>query len=245
LCIVHSVVYDAVAVFDRTGPAEFVDDEAPMNLIFIGPPGAGKGTQAETIVHACGISQVSTGEIIRAAIRSQTALGLEFRKYTDAGALVPDDLVNALVATRLAQPDCEAGFLLDGFPRTIAQANWLQQSLAETGRELDHVLLLEVADSAILERITGRRSDPITGQIYHLRFDPPPPHIMGRLIQRPDDTEAVLAKRLSEYHEKTALLVPYYERLGLVRRVDGQGSLQEVSRRILSALGVVPADPTA
>ena len=211
-----------------------------MNLIFIGPPGAGKGTQAKTIVRACGIAQVSTGDIIRAAIKGQTPLGLEFRTYTDAGALVPDDLVNALVEDRLAQPDCAAGFLLDGYPRTIAQADWLQRSLAADGRRLDHVLVLDVPDSAILERITGRRSDPITGHIYHLRFDPPPPHILDRLVQRPDDTEAVLATRLGEYHDKTERLLPYFERLGLVRRVEGVGTQQEVSRRILSALGVEP-----
>jgi adenylate kinase len=243
LCAVHPLVYDAVALFARSGPAESVDGEALMNLIFIGPPGAGKGTQAETIVRACGIAQVSTGDIIRAAIRSQTALGIEFKKYADAGVLVPDDLVNRLVEARLVQPDCAAGFLLDGFPRTIPQADWLQQSLAKSGLRLEHVLVLDVADSAILERITGRRSDPITGHIYHLHFDPPPPHIVDRLVHRPDDTEAVLSKRLREYHDKTAPLVDYYERLGLVRRIDAVGSLHDVSRRILTVLGVPPSVP--
>lgn len=209
-----------------------------MNLILIGPPGAGKGTQAATIVKACGIPQVSTGDIIRAAIKQRTPLGEEFRRHSEAGILVPDDLVNRLVEDRLAQPDCAPGFLLDGFPRTIPQAFWLQQSLSASGRHLDHVVLFEVDDRVIVTRITGRRSDPITGRIYHLEFDPPPAEIAIRLVQRPDDTEEVLVKRLREYHEKTAQLIPFYESLGLVRRVDGIGSLDEVARRLLTAIGV-------
>ena len=214
-----------------------------MNLILIGPPGAGKGTQADIIVTACAIPQISTGDIIRAAIRNQTPLGLEFQRYSETGALVPDDLVDRLVEERLAQPDCARGFLLDGFPRTVPQADWLQRSLAARGRIVNHVVLLDVDDSVILERITGRRTDPVTGHIYHLRFDPPAAEIVDRLIHRPDDTEAVLARRLREYHEKTALLVPYFDRLGLVRRIDGLGSPHEVGRRTLTALGVAAAVP--
>jgi adenylate kinase len=209
-----------------------------MNLILIGAPGAGKGTQADTITRALGIPQVSTGDIIRAAIRKQTALGLEFKSYANAGALVPDDLVNRLVEDRLAQPDCTDGFLLDGFPRTLAQAEWLTVALAKAGRRIDRVLLFEVDDSIILERITGRRSDPETGRVYHVTFDPPPPDIAPRVVQRPDDTEAVLTKRLLEYHEKTNQVVPYYEGLGLLRRVDGLGSVADVRRRVLTALGI-------
>ena len=163
-----------------------------MNLILLGPPGAGKGTQADTIIRVLGIPQVSTGDIIRGAIRNKTALGLEFKRYADAGALVPDDLVNSLVEERLAQPDCAGGFLLDGFPRTVAQAEWLDTMLERTGRRMDRVLLVDVADEAILERVTGRRTDPVTGHIYHLAFDPPPAEILDRLIQRPDDTAEVL-----------------------------------------------------
>jgi len=209
-----------------------------MNLILIGAPGAGKGTQAETITLALGIPQVSTGDIIRAAIREQTALGQEFQTYANAGALVPDDLVNRLVEHRLAQPDCSHGFLLDGFPRTLAQAEWLTGALEAAGRRIDRVLLFDVDDAIILERITGRRSDPETGRVYHVRFDPPPPDVAPRLVHRPDDTEAVLTKRLREYHEKTNQVVPYYERLGLLSRVDGIGSVAEVRHRVLGALGV-------
>jgi adenylate kinase len=209
-----------------------------MNLILIGPPGAGKGTQADTIVKACGIPQISTGDIIRAAIRNNTPLGLEFKRYSETGSLVPDDLVDRLVEERLAQPDCAHGFLLDGFPRTVPQADWLHQSLAASGRSVHHVVLLDVDDAIILERITGRRTDPVTGHIYHLRFDPPPADIVDRLVHRPDDTEAVLAKRLREYHEKTALLVPYYERHGLVRRIDGLGAAHEIGHRILTTIGM-------
>ena len=209
-----------------------------MNLILIGPPGAGKGTQADAIVRSCGVPQVSTGDIIRSAIRNRTPLGVEFMRYANAGALVPDALVNGLVDERIRQPDCAPGFLLDGFPRTVAQAEWLQRALAERGRRLDHVLLLDVDDRVILDRITGRRSDPVTGRVYHVRFDPPPAAVANRVVQRPDDTEAVLGTRLREYREKTALVVPYYERLGLVRRIDGLGPPAEVGRRVLAAVGV-------
>ena len=209
-----------------------------MNVILLGAPGAGKGTQAQTITQVLKIPQVSTGDIIRAAIREQTALGLEFRTYADAGALVPDDLVNRLVDSRLAQCDCAGGFLLDGYPRTVAQARWLDLALARSDRAIDCVISFEVDDAIILDRITGRRTDPATGRIYHLAFDPPPIEIMHRLIHRPDDTEAVLRNRLKEYHEKTAPIAPYYEAMGLLRRVNGAGTVDEVRRRMLDALGV-------
>ena len=207
-----------------------------MNLIFLGPPGAGKGTQAEAIINEFSIPQISTGDIIRAAIREQTDLGKEFKSYTDAGKLVPDDLVNRMVEDRLQKDDCKPGFLLDGFPRTVAQAEALDKMLEKMGRKMDHVLLLEVDDSVLLERITGRRSDPETGRVYHIKFDPPPADIADRLIQRADDTEEVLTKRLNEYHEKTAPLIPYYEEAGLLRRVSGEGSMEEVQARLFKVL---------
>jgi adenylate kinase len=209
-----------------------------MNLILLGAPGSGKGTQAEHICRVLGVPQISTGDIIRSAIREQTALGLEFRAYTDAGALVPDELVNRLVASRLARCDCADGFLLDGYPRTVAQAEWLDAALAGRGRRIDRVISFDVADGLILERITGRRTDPLTGHAYHLTFDPPPIEIMHRLVQRADDTEAVLRHRLEEYRVKTAPIVPHYEAQGVLRRVNGEGAVAEVKRRVMDALGV-------
>ena len=208
-----------------------------MNLIFLGPPGAGKGTQAEAIINEFKIPQVSTGDIIRAAIRTGSDLGKEFKSYTDAGKLVPDELVNRMVEARLAEDDCKPGFLLDGFPRTVAQAEALDGMLDKMGRKLDHVLLLEVADEVLVERITGRRSDPDTGRVYHVTFDPPPADIAARLIQRSDDTEEVLTSRLAEYHGKTAPLIPYYEKAALLRRVDGVGSKDEIRARAFGILG--------
>jgi adenylate kinase len=207
-----------------------------VDLIFLGPPGAGKGTQAEAIIAEHRIPQVSTGDIIRAAIRKGSALGQEFKSYTDAGKLVPDDLVNRLVEERLGEEDCKPGFLLDGYPRTLAQAEALDGMLTAKGRRLDHVLLLVVPDAVLLERITGRRSDPETGRVYHVKFDPPPAEIAARLIQRSDDTAEVLGQRLGEYHQKTAPLIPYYERAKLLRRIDGVGSMAEIQQRIVALL---------
>ncbi len=209
-----------------------------MDLILLGPPGAGKGTQADTITHVLGVPQVSTGDIIRTAIRNQTPLGLEFKAFTNAGSLVPDQLVDRLVEERLLQDDCRRGFLLDGFPRTVAQAEWLDGMLAGMNRRIERVVLLDVADDAILERVTGRRTDPVTGHIYHMTFDPPPADVVNRLIQRPDDTAAVLVNRLAEYRAKTAPLIPYYEARGVLARVDGVGPVELVQQRTLEALGL-------
>jgi len=141
-----------------------------------------------------------------------------------------------VVADRLAYSDSDAGFLLDGYPRTIDQARALDTVLERRGRALDHVLLIEVVDAILIERITGRRTDPDTGRVFHLRFDPPPPEIAGRLAQRKDDTVEVLMRRLEEYHEKTDALVPYYEQVGLLRRVDGTGTVDEVRQRTRAVL---------
>lgn len=203
-----------------------------MDLIFLGPPGAGKGTQAKAIIDRFSIPQISTGDIIRAAIREGTELGEEFKSYTDKGKLVPDELVVRMVQDRLAKDDCKQGFLLDGFPRTVAQAEALDELLKGMERGLEHVLLLDVPDEVLVERITGRRSDPETGRVYHIKFNPPPADVADRCIQRSDDTEEVLKKRLEEYHAKTAPLVPYYEKAGLLRKIEGTGSPDEIRERI-------------
>jgi adenylate kinase len=208
-----------------------------MDLIFLGPPGAGKGTQAKAIIDKFGIPQISTGDIIRAAIREGTPLGKEFKGYTDRGALVPDDLVVRMVDDRLGQADCRPGFLLDGFPRTVAQAEALDAMLAKKSRKLHHVLLLDVPDAVLVERITGRRSDPDTGRVYHVKFNPPPADVAARCVQRSDDTEEVLSKRLEEYHAKTAPLIPYYEKAGLIRRIAGEGTPGDIQARIFKVLG--------
>jgi len=141
-----------------------------------------------------------------------------------------------MVEERLQQDDCKPGFLLDGYPRTVAQAETLDQMLAKMGKKLNHVLLLEVPDEVLVERITGRRSDPETGRVYHVKFDPPPAEIAERLIQRSDDTEEVLRQRLDEYHGKTAPLIPYYEKAGLLRRIHGVGSMDEIRQRLFDVL---------
>ena len=207
-----------------------------MNLVFLGPPGAGKGTQAQAIVQRLSIPQISTGDIIRATIRDDSPLAAELRSYTDAGKLVPDQLVNRMVEQRLGADDCKTGFLLDGFPRTVAQAEQLDQMLARAERRLHHVLLIDVPDDVLLGRITGRRSDPETGRVYHIEHDPPPPEVAGRLIQRSDDTAEVFGRRLQEYREKTAPLLPYYERAGLLRRIDGVGSIDQIGQRLFALL---------
>ncbi len=207
-----------------------------MRVIFIGPPGAGKGTQAARIVERYGIPHVSTGDMLRAAVKAGTELGQLADGYMKAGKLLPDDLMAGLVRDRMKADDAAAGVLLDGFPRTIPQAEALDAMLAAEGIALDAVLLLEVPDALIEERIVHRRSDPDTGTIYHLRFNPPPAEMADKLVHRPDDTEEAVRKRLDAYHAQTAPLVPYYAEKGLLRRVDGVGSPDEITARIAAAL---------
>ena len=207
-----------------------------MRMIFIGPPGAGKGTQAARLVERYQIPHISTGDMFRAAVAAQTPMGIEAGRYMSAGELVPDEVTIGLVKERLGEPDVEAGFLFDGFPRTVPQAEALQGALKEAGINLDAVVLLEVPDSLIVERIIGRRSDPETGAIYHLKYNAPPAEITDRLIHRPDDREEAVRNRLAAYHAQTAPLIPFYEGEGVLRRVDGVGELDEVTERLQGAL---------
>ncbi len=208
-----------------------------MRLILVGPPGAGKGTQAARLVSHFAIPHISTGDMLRAAVKAGTALGLEAQRYMTAGHLVPDEVVIGMVVERIAEPDAANGFMLDGFPRTRPQAEALDAALAQAGVDLDAVVLIEVPDDLIVDRITGRRSDPETGAIYHLTFSPPPPEIAGRLTQRADDTEEACRTRLAKYHAETAPIVPFYEAKGLLRRVDGVGEPDDVTARLRKALG--------
>jgi adenylate kinase len=213
-----------------------------MDLVFMGPPGAGKGTQAQRLCAKLGVPQVSTGDMLRAARKAGTELGRKADEYMQNGLLVPDEVVIGLVDERIRQPDAAGGFVLDGFPRTVPQAESLDKILQAAGRRIQHVVLLEVPDALIVERITGRRMGETTGRIYHIKYDPPPSPDRGeggeRLLVRPDDQEEVVRKRLAEYAALTAPLVAYYGNLGLLRRVDGVGALDQVTQSIFRSIGV-------
>lgn len=207
-----------------------------MRLVLLGPPGSGKGTQANAIVARLQAPKISTGDMLRAALGAGTPLGLEAKGYMDAGKLVPDSVVIGLVEERLKQPDARNGFILDGFPRTTAQADALGALLARLGKPLEKVVQLDVPSELIVERTTLRRTDKRTGQIYHLKYSPPPPD--AELEHRADDREETVKQRLAQYEAMTAALLPYYERLGLLMRVDGVGEPAEVTARVLGALGL-------
>lgn len=208
-----------------------------MRIIFIGPPGAGKGTQATRIVERFGVPHVSTGDMLRAAVKAGTPMGLLAQSFMNDGKLVTDEIVIGIVRERLAEADAARGVLLDGFPRTLPQAEALDRMLTEEGMAIDAVPVLEVPDDLIVDRIVGRRTDPVTGRIYHLTFDPPPPEIADRLVHRADDTEEAVRTRLAAYHAQTAPIIPFYEAKGVVRRIDGVGSQAEVTARVMAALG--------
>jgi len=216
-----------------------------MKLILLGMPGAGKGTQARFLVERYRIPQISTGDMLREAIRNGTALGLEARKFMNAGELVPDDIVIELVKQRVKQSDCAPGYLFDGFPRTIPQAD----ALREAGVALDYVLEIDVPDAAIIERMSGRRCHVASGRTYHLKYNPP--RLPDRddatgepLIQRDDDREETVAKRLAVYHHQTKPLIAYYQQWAAsgdpaapkYRRVDGTGSVEATREACLAAL---------
>jgi len=199
--------------------------------VLFGPPGAGKGTQASRISSLTGKPQVSTGDMLRAAVASGSELGAEAKGYMEAGLLVPDEVIIGLISERLQEPDAVSGLLLDGYPRTIAQA----EALAEV-EEVSTVISIEVPDEAIVERIVGRRMDPETGRIYHIRFNPPPAELSERVIQRKDDNEDTVWNRLSAYHEQTAPLADWYEQREVLVRIDGNRSIEAVGNAIEDAI---------
>lgn len=205
-----------------------------VRLILVGPPGAGKGTQAKRLVDTLQIPHISTGDMLRAAREAGTELGRKAGELMDRGELVPDDVVIGLVMERIAEPDAKRGFMLDGFPRTRPQAEALDAALEAAAVELDGVVLIEVEDAKIERRITGRRSDAVTGDIYHMEFDPPPDGV--DVVQRPDDTVEAVRARLAKYHASTAPIIPYYDAQGLLRRVNGDQSPDAVTHEIMAAL---------
>jgi adenylate kinase len=207
-----------------------------MRIILLGPPASGKGTQSAILRKRLGVPQVSTGDMLRAARAAGTPLGREADRYMSAGQLVPDQVVIGLVGERLEQADAKNGFILDGFPRTVPQADALGGVLDERGLSLDAVLSIDVPRELLVERATLRRTDKRTGQIYHLKYSPPPPD--AELEHRADDREETVIKRLDEYDAMTAALLPYYEKTGLLRRVDGVGKPEAVTERIASALNL-------
>lgn len=205
-----------------------------MRIVLLGPPASGKGTQAKLLVSKFGVPQISTGDMLRAAVKAGTPLGLEAKKFMDQGALVPDEVVIGLVNERLGEDDAQKGFILDGFPRTVPQAEALDAVLAKRDMPLECVLQIDVPRELLVERATGRRTDRATGTIYHLKYNPPPPD--ADLVHRDDDKEGPVNKRLDGYEAITAALLPYYEGKGLLRRVDGVGEMAEVTARIAGAL---------
>jgi adenylate kinase len=212
------------------------------NLILLGAPGAGKGTQAQRLAVRFGIPQISTGDMLRAARREGTPLGKKAESFMNAGQLVPDEVVIGLVEERLQRPDAKAGFILDGFPRTIPQAEALDGVLKKLGRERLKVIDVQVPENVLVERLGGRLSCPKCGASYHVKFTPPKVDMVcdndgSALVTRPDDRPEAIAQRLREYHDKTAPLVEYYKRGGLLRSVDGVGELEVVLDRIVRALG--------
>jgi adenylate kinase len=212
-----------------------------VRTILLGPPGAGKGTQASRIVDAHGVPHISTGDILRANVRAGTPLGAEAKRFMDAGDLVPDEVIIGMVGERLAEPDAREGFLFDGFPRTVPQAEALDEVLVSRGVPLDVVLELVVDHEEVVRRLTGRRTCAGCGRIFHVVYDPPSTEgrcdaCDGELQQRADDQEDVVRNRLEVYREQTEPLAAFYDARGQLRRVDAQGDVEDVTERVLSAL---------
>jgi adenylate kinase len=212
-----------------------------MNLILLGPPGAGKGTQAKLLEKELSIPQISTGDILRAAVNDKSPMGLKAMSFMDSGALVPDEVVVGIVKERLAMDDCRAGFILDGFPRTVAQADALKNTLDVLGVGIEHVLFISLAREELLARLTGRRTCKKCGKGYHLLFEPPLVDgqcdaCEGELFQREDDSEDTIKKRLDVYDIQTAPLIKYYQDAFLLKEISGLGSIGVIHQQMLAAL---------
>lgn len=211
------------------------------NLILLGPPGAGKGTQAKLLIERYGIPQISTGDILRESVRNLTPSGVRAKKFMDEGALVPDDIAIDIIRERLAEPDTANGFILDGFPRTVSQADALSHMLLETGRLIDHVVYMTVDNDQLLKRVIGRLTCRGCGRGFHLDYDPPlVPGVCSicsaELYQRDDDKAETMRARLQAYESQTAPLIEYYSALHLVRAVDGLGSIKEIHGSLIDLL---------
>jgi adenylate kinase len=213
-----------------------------MNLILLGPPGAGKGTQAKRLEQSHGLIQLATGDMLRAAVASGSDLGRRVKAIMESGALVSDDIIIEMIAARIAEPDCSEGFILDGFPRTVPQAEALDLMLEEQGRKLDFVILMEVDEPALIERLSGRFTCRNCGASYHDRYHRPKTEGVcdscgsTDLVHRADDRPEALATRFAAYRNQTAPILPYYRDRGILRRVDGMASMDEVTRQIEAVL---------
>jgi adenylate kinase len=215
-----------------------------MRLVLLGPPGAGKGTQAARLASRGGTPHIATGDIFRANVAEGTRLGRRAQRYMDRGDLVPDEIVIAMVMQRLAEPDCQDGFLLDGFPRSAGQAEALEEAIGRLERRLTAVLCIEAPDDEIIRRLSGRRTCVKSGHVYNIHTDPPKHDEVcdqdgSRLVQRDDDREATVRKRLDVYHRQTAPLVEFYDERGLLRRFDGTRSPTEVHDHIRATIATL------
>jgi adenylate kinase len=212
-----------------------------MNLILLGGPGAGKGTQAKMMIDKYQIPQISTGDILRAAVKEGTELGKQAKACMDEGKLVPDSVVIGIIEDRLKQADCQKGFILDGFPRTVPQAEALDATLKKMASKIDHVLSIDVDEEELVKRLTGRRTCKKCGQMFHIMFNPPQKEGIcdkcgSELYQRDDDNEATVRSRLATYNQQTKPLIDYYTKQELVRQIEGIGSISDIFQKIVVTL---------